>query len=475
MTLELDRNDSIIYNINLKVEELQDNIQFQLTDELIEKVETLVEDQQDSNLKTLLNEFHYADIAEILDELELEDAIYVIKLLDSETTSDILTELDEDIREKVLQNLSAKEIAEELEELDTDDAADIIAELPEERQEAVISQIEDEEHKAEIQELLAYDEDTAGGLMAKELVKVYETWTVAGCLRRIRGQAKEVTRVHSIYVVDKTEKLIGRLSLKDLIVAKSEQKIADIAKDNVDYVNVKDDAEDVAKVMAKYDLEAIPVVDDNQTLLGRITIDDIVDVLKEEADKDYQLAAGITQDVDSDDSILELTRARLPWLFLGLIGGIGAFIIMEGFQEAFKDGAFVLFFFTPLIAAMAGNVGVQSSAIIVQGLANDDIRGSINSRLLKEMLLATLNGIILAAFLFLFIWATKQELNTAFAISVSLVAVIIVAGLIGTFVPLFLDKRGIDPAIATGPFITTSNDILGILLYFWIAKLILGI
>ena len=457
------------------MEELQDNIQFQLTDELIEKVEILVEDQQDSNLKTLLNEFHYADIAEILDELELEDAIYVIKLLDSETTSDILTELDEDIREKVLQNLSAKEIAEELEELDTDDAADIIAELPEERQEAVISQIEDEEHKAEIQELLAYDEDTAGGLMAKELVKVYETWTVAGCLRRIRGQAKEVTRVHSIYVVDKTEKLIGRLSLKDLIVAKSEQKIADIAKDNVDYVNVKDDAEDVAKVMAKYDLEAIPVVDDNQTLLGRITIDDIVDVLKEEADKDYQLAAGITQDVDSDDSILELTRARLPWLFLGLIGGIGAFIIMEGFQEAFKDGAFVLFFFTPLIAAMAGNVGVQSSAIIVQGLANDDIRGSINSRLLKEMLLATLNGIILAAFLFLFIWATKQELNTAFAISVSLVAVIIVAGLIGTFVPLFLDKRGIDPAIATGPFITTSNDILGILLYFWIAKLILGI
>ena len=456
------------------MEETQDNIQFQLTDELIEKVEVLVEDKNDKELKLLLNEFHYADIAEILDELDLDDALYVIKLLDSETTSDVLMELDEDNREKVLKNLSAKEIAEEIEELDTDDAADIIAELPEERQQAVISQIEDEEHKAEIRELLTYDDDTAGGLMAKELVKVYETWTVAGCLRRIRGQAKEVTRVHSIYVVNKEEKLIGRLSLKDLIVAKNDQKIADIAKDNVDYVNVKDDAEDVARVMAKYDLEAIPVVDDNQTLLGRITIDDIVDVLKEEADKDYQLAAGITQDVDSDDSIFDLTKARLPWLFLGLVGGVGAFLIMEGFQEAFSKYA-VLFFFTPLIAAMAGNVGVQSRAIIVQGLANDDVKGSVNKRLIKEMLLAALNGTILALFLFIFVWITKGEFNTALAISVSLIAVIIVAGLIGTFVPLFLDKRGIDPAIATGPFITTSNDIFGILIYFWIAKLILGI
>lgn len=455
--------------------EEKENIQFQLTDKLIEQVEQLIEVQNDNELIMLLDEFHYADIAEILDELNLEEAMYVIKLLDSDTTSDVLMELDEDNREKVLKNLSAKEIAEEVEELDTDDAADIISELPEARRQAVIAQIEDEEHKAEITELLAYDEDTAGGLMAKELVKVYETWTVAGCMRRIRGQAEEVTRVHSIYVVSKDEKLIGRLSLKDLIVAKNEQKIADIVKINVDYVNVDEDVEEVAKIMAKYDLEAIPVVDENQILLGRITIDDIVDVLKEEADKDYQLAAGITGDVEADDTILELTRARLPWLFLGLIGGIGAFLIMEGFEGIFTGKSKTLFFFTPLIAAMAGNVGVQSSAIIVQGLANDDVRGSVNNRLIKEMLLAALNGIILALFLFLFIWAFEGELDTALAISISLVAVIIVAGLIGTFVPLFLNKRGIDPAIATGPFITTSNDILGILLYFWIAKMIIGI
>jgi magnesium transporter len=455
------------------VEENSENIQFQISDTLIEKVERLINSKEDNVILELFNEFHYADIAEILDELNLKQATYIIKLLDSEKTSDILTELDDDIREKILEKLSVKEIAEEIEELDTDDAADIIAELPEERQEGVIAQIEDEEHKADIQELLAYDEDTAGGLMAKELVSVNENWTVTQCVKEMRAQAENVTRVHSIYVIDDSEKLIGRLSLKDLLVANPRAHISSVYIPKVDFVHVKDDAEDIAKVMQKYDLEAIPVVDDDQTLLGRITIDDIVDVIKEEAEKDYQLAAGITQDVEADDSILQLTRARLPWLFLGLIGGIGAFLIMEGFQDSFKEYA-VLFFFTPLIAAMAGNVGVQSSAIIVQGLANDDVKGSINNRLIKEMLLAALNGFILAIFLFLFIWVTKDQ-NTALAISASLVVVIIVAGLIGTFIPLFLDKRGIDPAIATGPFITTSNDIFGILIYFWIAKMILNI
>ncbi|WP_179352912.1 magnesium transporter [Winogradskyella vidalii] len=457
------------------MEDIQENIQFLLTDELIEKVEILVEDNNDSDLKILLNEFHHADIAEILDELDAEDAVYVIKLLDSETTSEILMELDEDIREKVLRNLSTKEIAEEVEELDTDDAADIIAELPEERQAEVIAYIEDHEHRDEIQELLAYDEDTAGGLMAKELVKVYETWTVAGCLRRIRGQAKDVTRVHSVYVVDKHDKLIGRLSLKDLITSKSDQKIADIAKDNVDWANVHDNVEDVAKVMAKYDLEAIPVVDDNQVLLGRITIDDIIDVIREEADKDYQLAAGISQDVEADDSIFKLTKARLPWLFIGMFGGLGAASIIEQFND--NLGTFTaLLSFVPLIQATAGNVGVQSSAIVVQGLANGTINGKILKRLFKELLLGIVNGFAISLVAILithFIFGTTYILS--FTISIALIAVIIMAALIGTFIPIFLDKRGIDPAVATGPFITTSNDVFGILIYFLIAKMILGI
>jgi len=447
---------------------------FEITDEFLDDLTTLIVEKDNKAITALFSDVHYADIAEVLDELDFDEAVYIIKLLDSEKTSEILTELDEDIREKILENLSAQEIADEVEEMDSDDAADIIGELSEERQQRVINALSDDDLAADIKELLSYEDNTAGALMAKELVKVYETWTVAGCMRRIRGQAKEVTRVHSIYVVDKEEKLVGRLSLKDLIIAKSDQKIAEISKNTVDAVNVSLDDEEVAKIMAKYDLEAIPVVNDNNVLLGRITIDDIVDVLKEEADKDYQMAAGLTQDVDSDDSIFQLTKARLPWLFLGLIGGVGAFIIMEGFQGVFTKYA-ALFFFTPLIAAMAGNVGVQSSAIIVQGLANDDVKGSINSRLLKEMLLAALNGFILSLFLFLFVWIYEGKTDLALAIAVSLVVVIIVAGLIGTFVPLFLNKRGIDPAIATGPFITTSNDIFGILIYFMIAKMILGI
>ncbi|MDT0539055.1 MULTISPECIES: magnesium transporter [Croceitalea] len=447
---------------------------FKLTNELVGEIQILIENQNDAQLRLLMKEFHYADVAEIANELDELEATYLIKLLDSEKTSDILTELDEDVREAILNNLSPKEIASEIEELDTDDAADIVGELPTELVQEVISEIEDRDHAKDIVDLLRYDEDSAGGLMAKELVKVQENWTVTTCVKEMRIQAENVTRVHSIYVVDTEDKLKGRLSLKDLLTTSAKAPIKDIYIPKVDSVNVNEKPEEVAKIMSKYDLEAIPVVDQIGRLVGRITIDDIVDVIKEEADKDYQLAAGISQDVEADDSIWELTRARLPWLILGLFGGGAAAVIMSGFEDMFSTYT-VLFLFTPLIAAMAGNVGVQSSAIIVQGLANDDIKGSIGNRLIKEMLLALLNGVILAALLLLFTWIWKGSFTTALAISVSLIAVIIVAGFIGTFTPLFLHKRGIDPAIATGPFITTSNDIFGILIYFWIAKMILGI
>ncbi|MGF1560457.1 MAG: magnesium transporter [Flavobacteriaceae bacterium] len=447
---------------------------FKLTDELVAEIEQLIEHQKDAALEALLEDVHYADIAEIINELNEDEATYLIKLLGSDKTSDVLTELDEDVREAILNNLSAKEIAGELDELDTDDAADIIAELPKEIVQQVISEIEDREHAKDIVDLLRYDENSAGGLMAKELVKVKDSWTVLTCVKEMRAQAENVTRVHSIYVVDNEDKLIGRLSLKDLLTTPTSSPIKDVYIAKVDSVTVNEKPEEVAKIMSKYDLEAIPVVDEIGRLVGRITIDDIVDVIRDEADKDYQMAAGISQDVEADDSIWTLTRARLPWLVLGLFGGAAAAVIMGGFEEMFKKYT-ILFLFTPLIAAMAGNVGVQSSAIIVQGLANDDIKGSIGNRLIKEMLLALLNGTILAVLLLLFTWVWKSDFMTALAISVSLIVVIVVAGFIGTFTPLFLHKRGIDPAIATGPFITTSNDIFGILIYFWIAKLILGI
>ncbi len=448
---------------------------FQLNDEILSQFKSDIEQRNANALKKRADEYHYADLAEIVDELSIEEGIYLIKLLDSEKTSDVLTEVDEDIRESILELLSVKEIAEEVEELDSDDAVDLIAKLPEARQAAVIAQIEDDGRAQDIQELLAYDEDSAGGLMAKELVKVNENWTVTKCVREMRTQASEVKRVHSIYVVDDENKLIGRLSLKDLLTANDKAKVKSVYIPKVDYVSISEQGEEVAKLMAKYDLEAVPVVDDEKKLLGRITIDDIVDFIKEEADKDYQLAAGIASDVEADDSIVELTRARLPWLILGLFGGLGSVFILEGFEQVMQHPSYrTLFFFTPLIAAMAGNVGVQSSAIIVQGLANDLVKGSLFNRLIKEVGLSLINGIALSTLLLVFGYFTGLETSVSLTIALSMLCVIVVSALVGTFVPIILDRNNIDPAIATGPFITTSNDIFGIFLFFYIAKVILG-
>ncbi len=448
-------------------------MQFQITKDYLEKVVQLIANKDRTVLRQLLKDLHFADIAELLEELNSEEATYLIKSLESEITSEALMELDEDDREKILNRLSPVEIAKEIEEMDTDDAADVVAELDDHIQKKVIEKIEDEEHASDIVELLTYEEDTAGALMAKELVKVKETWTVASCVREMRKQAENVTRVHSIYVTDKDDKLKGRLSLKDLLTASAKTHISDVYISKVDYVSVDTKDEEVAKIMQKYDLEAIPVIDQEGVLVGRITIDDIVDFIKEEAEKDYQLAAGISQDVEANDNIYELTKARLPWLVLGLFGGLGSVYILQGFDEALSSYP-ILFFFTPLIAAMAGNVGVQSSAIIVQGLANDVVKGSMFHRLIKEVGLALINGSILGLLVILFGAFVGQDFIVSITIALSMLSVIIIASLIGTFVPIILDRKGIDPAIATGPFITTSNDIFGIFLFFYIAKLILG-
>jgi len=448
---------------------------FQIDKSFLAKVESLIEQGKDKALQKLLNNLHYADIAEVLSELEAEASTYLIKLLNSTKTAEALAEIDEDLRETILKNLSAKEIADEIEELDSDDAADLIAELPEERKERVISQLSDSSYAEDLRELLTYGENTAGGLMAKELVKVEEDLSVLKCLNRMRAQAENVTRVHSIYVVDTKNRLKGRLSLKDLITANSKALVKDICIPKVDYVTVDEDGEEVAKIMSKYDLEAIPVVNDKKELLGRITIDDIVDLIKEEAEKDYQLAAGISSDVEADDNVFTLTKARLPWLILGLLGGLGSVFILKDFETVMNEPELRnLFFYTPLIAAMAGNVGVQSSAIIVQGLANDIVKGSLFNRLVKEVGLSLVNGLILALLLIGFGTLIHQSILLSLTIAGAMMSVIVVAALIGTFVPIVLDRQGIDPAIATGPFITTSNDIFGIFLFFYIAKLVLG-
>lgn len=450
-------------------------MEFKISKELITQIQNLIQHNNIVELESILHEIHFADIAEIMNDLDTSEAIYLFNLLDSEITAEILLELDEEVRENILRSLSAKEIAEELDELDTDDAADIIAELPQSKKAQVISELEDVEHAKDIVDLLRYDENTAGGIMAKELVKVNENWNVLTCVKEMRHQAENVTRVHSIYVVDDEDRLKGRLSLKDLLTTSTKTQISDIYIKKVDYVRVETKDVEVARIMQKYDLEAIPVIDELDRLVGRVTIDDIIDIIKEEADKDYQLAAGISQDVEADDSIFELTKARLPWLVLALFGGFISVKVLSIFEPSMESHR-TLLFFTPLIAAMAGNVGVQSSAIVVQGLANNSLTGTLWNRLLKELSLSLFNGAILAVILILgthFLLGYEFLIGTT--VSIALLSVIVVASLIGTFIPIILDKYGIDPALATGPFITTSNDILGIVIYFSIARVVLGI
>jgi len=449
-------------------------MEFKISKNFFKELKKYIKSNNKVELDILLKDMHHADIAEILEKLNFKNAIYLFKVLDSEKTAEVLLELDEDLREKILNRLSPKEIAEELDELETNDAADIIAELSESKKSQVISEILDEEHAKDIVDLLRYPENTAGGLMHKELVKVNENWNVLRCMKEMRIQAKNISRVHSIYVVDDENRLLGRLSLKDLLTTTTKTPISEVYIKKLNFVTIETEDVEVARIMQKYDLEAIPVVDEIGSLVGRITIDDIVDVIKDEANEDYQLAAGISQDVEADDSIMELTKARLPWLVLALLGGFISVKVLGLFGGAMEQHG-NLFFFTPLIAAMAGNVGVQSSAIIVQGLANGTLSGSLFNRLIKEVSLSLFNGFILASILFL---GSHFLLNVEFIIgiivTIALVSVIIIASLIGTFVPLLLDKFEIDPALATGPFITTSNDIFGILIYFSIARLILG-
>ncbi|WP_313348725.1 magnesium transporter [Empedobacter sp.] len=450
-------------------------MEVKITKDFIEHLNESINQQNAKAVKEMLQDLHPADIAELFDELSTKEQSFVIDLLDNEISADILLELEEDDRRKFLKTLTAKEIAEDvINEMDTDDAVDVINELSDEKKDEVIAQLEDQEHAREIVDLLRYDEDTAGGLMGKELIKVNKDWSVITAVKQMRKQAEDFEEVFSIYVVDEDEKLLGTLSLKRLLTTSANTKVADVYNEKIQYVKTYSKDMEVAKVIEKYDLYEVPVVDELMRLVGVITVDDVIDVIREEAEENYQLAAGITQNVDSDDNILKLTRARLPWLLLALVGSFVAVNVSQSFSDAMNLYP-QLFFFTPLVAAMAGNVGVQSSAIIVQGLANSNISGSIWKRLGKEMLLALLNSSLLAFVLLLathFLMSASYEISST--IVLALVIVMILASLIGTFIPIMLHKYGVDPAIATGPFITTSNDIFGLLIYFSIAKMILG-
>ena len=449
-------------------------MKFELTKEFLQEIIDKIDRQEFELVKTELSELHNVDIAELIEELDDKYGKILFELFEDETSAEILVELDEESREAVLEDLSSQEIAEDLiENLDSDDAADIIADLPSEKKVEVLSHIEDIEHASDIVDLLSYPENTAGGLMAKELIKVNEKWAVLRCVREMRKQAEEVDKVYTIYVVDDDDVLLGTLSLKKLLLSPEKTFIKNIYNEKVFSVKANSDDEEVANIMEKYDLIVLPVVDDLNRLIGRITIDDVVDVMKEEAIEDYNKASGISEQVDASDNILTLTRARLPWLLIGLMGGImGAEVI--GIFDI--ENNIELAFFTPLIAAMGGNVGVQSAAIIVQGLASNNLgMDSLAQRLIKELGVALLNGIICSGLIMIITSLIGYPNSISFTVSISLMAVIIFAALFGTFIPLVLDKYKIDPALATGPFITTVNDVLGLFIYFMIGKLFLNL
>ena len=439
----------------------------------IEQIASLIEANNSAELSLIIADLHIADIAEIIEDLSIDNAHFLFDLIEEEKSAPVLVELEDDTLEEILSDLTAKEIAEEvIDNLESDDAADVIGKLSQDKKEEVLALIEDIERASNINDLLTYPEDTAGGLMAKELIKVNENWTTIQCLKEMRKQAEDLKEVYTIYVVDDNDKLLGILSLRKLLLIEKATAIKDIIFTDIISVKATEDDEHVANIMNKYDLIALPVVDDLNRLIGRITIDDVMDVAKDEAEKDYQMASGISEDVESSDTAWELTRARLPWLLIGMIGGLlGAKVI--GIFDLSGDN-FELAFFIPLIAAMGGNVGVQSAAIVVQGLANDSLKmENIFQKLVKELGVGLLNGIICSIIILGAAFSLGYSLALSLTVSISLFAVIVFAAVFGTFIPLTLEKYNIDPALATGPFITTVNDVLGLFIYFMIGQAIL--
>ncbi|MBK6523889.1 MAG: magnesium transporter [Bacteroidia bacterium] len=446
---------------------------FELTSIFIDNFKDAIEQKNVGFLKEQLHELYPADIAQVLNRLSVAESSYVYELLDEDTAPEVLLELDDDTREELLAKFSAKKIAEQIDNMDSDDAADVVSELPEEMQDQVLSHMEDIEQASDIAELINYEEGTAGSLMAKELVSVYSFETVNACIDEIRKQTDNVDVMYAVYVVDNNEKFIGVLSLKKLIVSHPLARVEEIYESDAQFVKTNTSSEEVAEVMQKHDLVVLPVVDQLGRLVGRITIDDVVDVIKEAADENIQRMSGISDDVDTNDNVWRLSRARIPWLLVGMCGGIVGSRIIGTYESQIMIHP-EMAYFIPLIGAMGGNVGVQSSAIIVQALANNTLIGDrIGPKLLKELSVGMVNGFICSMLILAYAFLTEDWQLSA-TVSVALFTVILFASFLGTFVPLTMNKFKINPALATGPFVTTLNDIIGITIYFLVGRILYG-
>lgn len=448
-------------------------MKFELTKQYLEELQGQIETGQIDLILEFINPLHPADIADVLENLEPSLAKSIYELLDDEKAAEALMELDDDYRQEFLKLFSSLEIAEQVDQLNTDDAADLLGELEDSDQAEVIAQMEDQEHASEIIDLLRYDEDSAGGLMQTEYIIARENWQVRRCVVEMRRQAEDVEKVYSIYVVDSDDRLLGILSLRRLLFAEPTMLIREMYKnERIHYVKTNDTKAHVAETMEKYDLVAVPVVDFQNKLVGRITIDDVVDVIREEAERDFQMASGISENVESNSSILKNTRSRLPWILIGLAGGILSSQIIRGYEGTLEIIP-TLAFFIPLIASTAGNIGVQSSAIVVQGLASNDFQmKGILRRVGKEALVGMIVGLICAIIIYIVGYFFSDDIRLAVTLALSLFLVALFAAALGTFIPLALDRIKIDPALATGPFITTANDIIGLSIYFIVAYLV---
>ena len=443
----------------------------ELTKDYIEHLQELITHKDDVVIQAVLNELYPADIAEAYKDLDLQQAIYLYLLMDGEKAADVLMELDEEDRHKLLKELPNELIAKRfVDNMETDDAVDLMRELDEDTQEEILSHIEDVEQAGDIVDLLKYDEDTAGGLMGTEMIVVNENWSMPKCIDEMRMQAEEMDEIYYVYVVDYDERLRGVLPLQKLITNPSVSKIKHVMKKDPISVRDSDSIEEVTQTIEKYDLVALPVLDSIGRLVGRITIDDVMDEVREQHERDYQLASGISQDVETSDNVFTQTSARLPWLLIGMIGGLGNSLILGNFEGAFAVNP-KMALFIPLIGGTGGNVGIQSSAIVVQGLANNTLKtGEIAPQIIKESLVALINASIISLVVFIYNFFMLGDRGITASVSLSLFAVVMFASIFGTLVPMTLDKIKVDPALATGPFISITNDIIGMMIYMYIAS-----
>ncbi|MEP3388311.1 MAG: magnesium transporter [Reichenbachiella sp.] len=451
-----------------------EHMEFELSKEYLERFTEAVDAKEKDFVISTLEGVNPADISEVIRELDAEQTKFVIDLLDVEVGAEIIVNLEEDRQSLFLENFTADELAGFVDQMDSDDGVDVINELPIEKREEVIASVENQEKAGYILDLLRYEEDVAGGLMAKEMIRANLNWTIQQCIEEIRKQAENVEKIYSVYVVDNEGKLLGRVSLKKIILSEPDALVADIYEEDIVSVGTHADEEEVALTMQKYDLEALPVVNVKGKLVGRITIDDAMDVITEQAEEDRQMMTGISGDVEEDDTVWVLSKARLPWLVIGLVGGLLGAKFISLFE---KDIALIpaMAFFIPLITATGGNVGIQSSSIVVQGLASyNAFEDSLFKKMTKVLFVAVVNGLILALIVFGIVIFSTSDQAMAGTVAIALFSVVLLASFMGTVTPLILDRIGINPAMASGPFITTANDLLGLTVYFLVAHFLYG-